>query len=68
MEAYTVQIIEHVNYIAIVEAKSQEEAEQLAVEDVNSSIFTWIHTDDGSPCEVYTADGDYIETVNLKVD
>ena len=66
MEHFEVQIVEHVNYVAFVEAESQEEAEQMVIEDVNNPSFNWVKMDGGNPCEVCLEDGDYVETDNLK--
>jgi hypothetical protein len=64
MKHFTVQIVEHVNHVAYVEADSKEEAEQLAVADVNS--FDWTRMDGGNSCEVCLSSGDYEDTDNLK--
>lgn len=62
MDTYTVQIIEHVNHIAIIEAESQEDAEQLAIEDLNNPIFQWVRMDGPNSCEVCLEDGDFVES------
>lgn len=65
MDYYTVQLVEHVNYTAIIEAESQEAAEQLAAEDVNNPVFEWVKMEGGQPAEVCLADGDYEPTNDL---
>ena len=65
MDYYTVQLVEHVNYTAIIEAESQEAAEQLAVEDVNNHVFEWVKMDGSQPAEVCLADGGYEPTNDL---
>ncbi len=61
MGYYTVQIVEHVNHTAIIEAESQGAAEQLAIEDVNNPIFQWVRMEGPNSCEVCLEDGDFIE-------
>ena len=62
MDAYIVQIVEHVNYTAIIEAESQEDAEQLAIEDLNNPIFQWVRMDGPNSCEVCLENGDFVES------
>ena len=62
MDTYTVQIVEHVNHTAIIEAESQEDAEQLAIEDLYNPIFQWVRMDGPNSCEVCLEDGDLTET------
>ena len=62
MDTYIVQIIEHVNHTAIIEAESQKDAEQLAIEDLNNPIFQWVRMDGPNPCEVCLEDGDFVES------
>jgi len=68
MDTYDIQIVEHVNYVANIEAESQEAAEQLAIKDINNPAFDWVRMTGGSPCEVCLEDGDYESTDNLKAD
>lgn len=66
MKYYTVQIVEHVNYTALVEAESQQKAEQMVIDDVNNPEFVWTRMEGGNSCEVCLEDGDYEDTMNLK--
>ena len=57
-EHFTVQMVKHVNYIAFVEASSQEEAEQLAAEC--TSQYSWDIMDGPQSTEICCEDGDYL--------
>ena len=57
-ELFTVQMVKHVNYIAFVEASSQEEAEQLAAEC--TSQCSWYIMDGPQSTEICCEDGGYL--------
>lgn len=61
MDIYIVQIVEHINYTAIIEAESQEAAEQLAIDDINNPAFQWVRMDGPNSCEVCLENGDFTE-------
>lgn len=63
-EHYTVQIVKHVNYVAYVEADSQEEAEQKAIE--YTSKYDWVKMDGPQPTEICHDNGDYSEGESLE--
>ena len=65
MNHYTVQLVEHVNYTAFIEADSQERAEALAATHTNN--YSWTRMDGPNPTEICTeSDGDYIEAFPIK--
>ena len=65
MNHYTVQLVEHVNYTAFVEADSQERAEALAAMHTNN--YNWVRMDGPNPTEICTEDEDYLEAMPLKL-
>ena len=58
-EYFTVQLVQHVNYTAFIDASSQEEAEQLAAD--YTIDYDWVQMEGCQPTEICTADGDYLE-------
>ena len=65
MNHYIVQLVEHVNYTAFIEADSQEQAEKLAATHTNN--YNWERMDGPNPTEIYTQDEDYLEGVSLNL-
>lgn len=52
-------MVKHCNYVAFVEASSQEEAEAKAAEATDD--FTWEEMDGPQPTEICAEDGSYLE-------
>lgn len=61
---YYVNMVKHVNYTAIIEASSQEEAEEIATE--NTSEQEWTKMDGLQPTEICKNNGDYAEGEDIE--